>query len=170
MASGSATVIEATENATTRSRIAGSSDLSAAKRKRKPTKMEKAQRDVNATFEKLLQQQEDTKKSLLDVMKESMKTDSEARKEEKEQTTAFLGLLSSVISMMRAPPAAPGPSHWPAYYMLSTPDMPPAAATSLDMPPAAATSPGMPWSPYGLTFPGTPQPPDHELSDEADNY
>ena len=51
MASGGATVIEATENATTRSRIAGSSDLSAAKRKRKPTKMEKAQRDVNATFE-----------------------------------------------------------------------------------------------------------------------
>ena len=42
-ASGSATVTEATENTTTRSRIAGSSDLPAAKRKRKPTKMEKAQ-------------------------------------------------------------------------------------------------------------------------------
>ena len=62
--SGSTT--EEPENATTR--IAGSSDLPAAKRKRKPTKMEKSQQDVNATFEKRLQQQEDTKKSLLDLM------------------------------------------------------------------------------------------------------
>ena len=41
-------------------------------------------------------------------MKGIMKTDSEVRKEEKEQTTAFLGLLSSVVSMLRPPPAALG--------------------------------------------------------------
>ena len=103
---------------------------------------------MKVTFQKLLQQQENTKMLLVDVLKESMKTDSEARKEEKEQTTAFLGLLSSVASMLRLPPAAPGPSHWPAYYMPPTPDMPP----------AAATSPGIPWPPYGLPFSGTPQP------------
>ena len=60
------TVTALHENATFR--IAGSSNIPAAKTKRKPTKMEKAQRDVNDTFEKLLLQQEDTKKSLLDVM------------------------------------------------------------------------------------------------------
>ncbi len=40
--------------------------------------MEKAQRDANATFDKLLNQQEDTKESLLQIMKESTKSDSEA--------------------------------------------------------------------------------------------
>ena len=121
--------------------------------------MEKAERDVNATFDKLLKQQEDTKESLLHIMKESMRADSEARREEKEQTTAFLSLLSNVVTMLRPPPATPGPSHWPGYYMPPAPDMPPASATS------------PPWPPYGVPLPVAPHvlPPDHESSDEDNN-
>lgn len=42
--------------------------------------MEKAQHNVNAPFDKLLKQQEDTKESLLELMKESMKTEHKVRK------------------------------------------------------------------------------------------
>ena len=156
-ASASATVLE---SSTTTTSLAGSSILPAVKRKRKQTKMERAQRDVNATFDKLLKQQEDTKESLLQIMKESMKTDREARREEKEQTTAFLSLLSNVVTMLRPPPAAPGPSHWPGYYMPPAPDIPPASATSPPWPPS-----------YGVPLPAAPHvpPPDHESSDDDDN-
>ena len=52
--------------------------------------MEKAQRDANATFDKLLNQQEDTKESLLQIMKESTKSDSEDERTRRSRTTAFL--------------------------------------------------------------------------------
>ena len=71
--------------------------------------MERGQLDVNATFDKLLKQQKDTKELLLQIMKERMKTDREGPREEKEQTTAFLS-LSNVVIMLRPLPAAPGPS------------------------------------------------------------
>ena len=94
-------------------------------------------------------------------MWDSMRSDSEARMEKKKQTIAFLSLLSNVVTMLRPPPAAPSPLHWPGYYMPAAHDMPSAFATSL----------GMPWPPYGVPLPAAPHvlPPDHESSDDNNN-
>lgn len=92
-------------------------------RKRKATKMEKAQRDVHASFEKLSKQQEDTKKMLVDLIKESVRNDEKAREEEKVQNDKFLELMSTMIARLQPPPAVPGPS-----YRLGPQAMPQASA------------------------------------------
>ena len=89
----------------------------------------------------------------MDTLKEAMKTDGEIRQKETEQSRRFLELMSSAVSMMGSPPATPGPSQWPAYYMPS--------------PPVASMSRGIPWPPYGVPPPGA-MPPGH-TSDQDDN-
>ena len=99
-----------------------------------------------------MQNQEETKKTLLDVLKGAMKTEEEIRKEEREQNKNFLDLMSSVVTMMRPPPPPPaGPSHWPPQYI------PPSQHT---------TAPGIPY-PYVIPPPVTPHVPAPD-SDEDD--